>query len=673
MKRRKIVALMLTSVMALSACTVVPVEDTSETEETSAEVTDFGSIRAQDDFYGYVNAQSLYEADIEDNNGSAGAFVDIQNIVDDQVDGIIDEIVNGDRSTYTPGSNEQLIYDFYYQVLDASTGGTCMSDEDISYLNDLAQQILDTTSIEEYLELCGTLYTDWKVNPIFGGNVETDLNNSSQGSIQIRPFTSPSGDALSDIILGGYSAQNAATSFRTVLIDFGMDYEEAQERSMTDASFIMSIANGSDLDLIELISEDWGESMNHAIYRSNEEINELCPNVGIEGIMTTLNIDTTLVNGVYLWDEGQLSTIDSLLTDENLPVWQDIALLSLIGSLTDYLPEEYGGQPVLYSNDLYARDIVNNILITEMGEEYAERYLDEQTVADVTLIAQDLTDEYIEIIGDCEWLSDEGKEAIIAKLNSMEYFIGADEPHEIDPDDALLIGDTVFETMRNLNVRDYEDNIDKLINGVERNGFEGMPPHIVNACYMPDINAIDITLAIMNAPFYSADQTYWQNLGGIGSVVGHEISHAFDNHGMLFDMYGNFNPTWMPEGDREAFDEMASRVADYYSGYTILDIHSVDGELTLGENLADMSGVECILSIADNNDQRQEILENYARVWAAVTPKDNALYYLYEDVHSPDLIRVNAVVPIFDCFYEIYDVQEGDGMYVAPEDRVRRW
>jgi predicted metalloendopeptidase len=270
-------------------------------------------------------------------------------------------------------------------------------------------------------------------------------------------------------------------------------------------------------------------------------------------------------------------------------------------------------------------------------------------------------------------LSDEGKELIIAKLNNMLFFIGADEPHEVDPEDADLIGETVFDTMHNINIRRYEDKIDKLTDGNERNGFIQMSPQTVNACYMPDINSINITLGIMSAPFYDRNNTYWQNLGGIGTVVGHEISHAFDNTGMLYDMYGNYAPDWIPECDRDAFDEMASHISDYYSGLTILDIHPVDGELTLGENLADISGVQCVLEIAENNEQRQQIFEQYALIWGYTMPKDSALDYLYLDVHSPNVIRVNAVVPLFDCFYEIYGVEEGDGMYVAPSDRVRRW
>ena len=672
MRRSKAAASLLAFMVLLSGCTMAP-PVTEETEETSVEVYDFEGIRAQDDFYGFINAENLLTCDIEDTHGMGGPVSEIDIEISDRLEGIIHEIVNGDRDSYAPGSNEQLIYDYYYQALEASTGGSFASEDDIAYVNDVISGILSVSTIDEYLTMCGDLYTNWGVDPIIGGGVDTDLANSSAGSVLLEPFSSPDGSPLENIVKGGTYAQVLASSIRMVLIDFGVDPEEAEQRSVADASLVLDIAYGTDIELIKALEEDFSESMNRALFRTNDEIDALCPNIGIDGFMKTLGMDGNPKDGVYIWDEGQLATIDSLLTDENLECWKDIAILRFVREVVDYLPDELGGSEVLYENDYYAIRNVEQVLETELGEEYAERYLDEQTVEDVTNMAETIRDEYIVIISDCEWLSDEGKELIIAKLNNMLFFIGADEPHEVDPEDADLIGDTVFDTMHNINIRRYEDKIDKLTDGNERNGFIQMSPQTVNACYMPDINSINITLGIMSAPFYYRDNTYWQNLGGIGTVVGHEISHAFDNTGMLYDMYGNYAPDWIPECDRDAFDEMASHISDYYSGLTILDIHPVDGELTLGENLADISGVQCVLEIAENNEQRQQIFEQYALIWGYTMPKDSALDYLYLDVHSPNVIRVNAVVPLFDCFYEIYGVEEGDGMYVAPSDRVRRW
>ncbi len=673
MKLRKLVALALASAAVVSGCTasVTPPVETAGTE-AAEEVLDVSSIRAQDDFYGYVNASNLIEADIE-NDGSTGSFEQIDDLIDERLDGIIDEIKSADRDSFASGSNEQIIYDAYYQALDASTGGSPTNEEDIAYIDSMAASILNVSTIEEYLDICGTLYKEWGVNPLFGDRIDTDINNSASGSIIIVPFESPTGDELEDVVIGGYSAQSVASSIKFALITYDVDPGDAEQRSISDAQMIMDIAYATDFDTLETINEDWIETLHIMQFKTNDQIDELCPNIGISGIMRTYGLTDTPCDGVYIIDEEQLVAIDSMITEDNLECWKDIALMAFANAVADYLPEDYGGVPVLYSNDMYARTVIKMDFANQLGEEYVERYYDEQAVEEVTEMTHSLVNEYVDIINECEWLSEEGKVSIINKLNSMEYFIGADEPHAVDPLDADLIGNTLFQTIRNMNVRGYEEQIDKLTNGVERNGFVSMSPQTVNACYMPDMNSINITLGIMNDPFYSTQNDYWQNLGGIGAVVGHEISHAFDNIGMNYDMNGNYNPDWMPEEDREAFDQMAQHVSEYYSNQTILDIHNVDGELTLPENLADISGVECILRLADNNDQRQEILENYATIWASVSPKDSALELLYSDSHSPNITRVNAVVALFDCFYEIYDVQEGDGMYVAPEDRVTRW
>ena len=177
----------------------------------------------------------------------------------------------------------------------------------------------------------------------------------------------------------------------------------------------------------------------------------------------------------------------------------------------------------------------------------------------------------------------------------------------------------------------------------------------------------------MDAPFYDKDASYYTNLGGIGSIIGHEISHAFDYHSMWFDMNGNYNPEWMPQEDRDAFEEVALSISEYYSSYTVLTYHNVDGDLTIGENMADISGLEVILRMAGDLDAKKEIFENFAVCFASVSTRDIALSSLSSDSHSPNQIRVNATVALFPEFYEIYEVTSEDLMYVQEDCRVRRW
>ena len=673
MKRKGMIALLLT-LSLIPGCGVVPAAIPDQNTVVAEEAPfDPDSIRPGDDYNGYVNAKDLLKADLDEYKGRYGSFTGLSEKVNDRLDDIIEDIVKENRDSYAPGSNGQLICDVYTQVLEASTGGSFMNDDDIKSMQATVDEIYNTTTIDEFLKVCGKLYSGWGVDPIFGVDIDTDMKDSSSGSISLRPFRSPVGNSLKYICTGGHMGQAAEVQMRNMLIDFGMDSAEAKERSVADVKMIIDIALATDLELVDSIGEDWATALQTAKYKSNEEFDALCPNMGTDGILLSLGMDNRLTKGIYLWDEGQITAIDALLTDEHLKEWQDIALVCFRSSIMEYLSEEYGGTPVLYSNDKYAKEAVKIALPKELGEEYVKRWYDSKAVEEVTDITEAIVEEYKEMIKDCSWLSEKGKSAIRQKLDNMAYFIGADEPHTVDPADAELIGHSVFETRYRLNLKKYEEQMDMLRSGVERNGFRTMAPQTVNACYSPDMNAINITLAIIGAPFYSPDQSYYQNLGGIGAVVGHEISHAFDNHGMMFDMNGNYDPEWIPEEDRKAFDDMAQHIEEYYSKQKILDIHPVDGELTLGENLADISGVDCVLRLTDNNAQRKELLENYARIWAEISPKDDVLNQLYSDVHSPAIARVNAVVPLFDPYYEIYGVKEGDALYVAPEDRVKRW
>jgi predicted metalloendopeptidase len=176
----------------------------------------------------------------------------------------------------------------------------------------------------------------------------------------------------------------------------------------------------------------------------------------------------------------------------------------------------------------------------------------------------------------------------------------------------------------------------------------------------------------MFAPFLDENADYATNLGTLGATLGHEISHAFDSSGVLYDAYGNYNPDIMPEVDVEAFKERQQKVIDYYDGFTVLGSH-VNGKKTLAENLADISGLQCALAIAAEPEEQKKVFEGYARSWECLIIDKYAKDQLDTDEHAPDMIRVNAVVACFDEFYEIYDVKEDDAMYVAPEERIRRW
>ena len=165
----------------------------------------------------------------------------------------------------------------------------------------------------------------------------------------------------------------------------------------------------------------------------------------------------------------------------------------------------------------------------------------------------------------------------------------------------------------------------------------------------------------------------YKNLGMLGHVIAHEMNQAFDSISIVFDKNGCYDPEFIEQADRDTYKTLQEKVIDYYQNYKILDIYSIDGEKTLGENIADIGAMECLVNITDNKEEIRQILEGEAQEWAALTEITEVLTKLEGDTHSPGEARVNAVISSVDKFYEVYDIKESDKMYVAPENRIKVW
>jgi putative endopeptidase len=218
------------------------------------------------------------------------------------------------------------------------------------------------------------------------------------------------------------------------------------------------------------------------------------------------------------------------------------------------------------------------------------------------------------------------------------------------------------------NLSDYDlSRIDKKVDKSEWD----VTPQTVNAFYDPSNNEILITASIIQAPFYDSSYTYEQNLGGTGWTIAHELSHAFDSSGSLYDENGNYNDWWTEE-DKEKYNEYCQSIIEYYNNYQI-NGKNVNGELTLGENIADLAAMQCLAVVMGDDDGLKQVFEWATYTFAIKTTDDYQTYLLNNDTHSPCKVRMNASLSSCDAFYKVFDVNEGDGMYIAPEDRVGIW
>lgn len=345
---------------------------------------------------------------------------------------------------------------------------------------------------------------------------------------------------------------------------------------------------------------------------------------------------------------------------------------------TDYSVEE-AANPFLKSvamkvtmeHERMAAYVVSGLLGSEISELYAKYYYTEEMDAELQKMYEDIVLSYDELIREATWLTENTREDLLKKLHNMVFVSGGGIPHEVHAEDAKVIGEDAFCTMVNVNKRKVQrakENIGKKLNKAE----SSMLSQVVNSQYSP-CNTFTITVAIMHAPYFDVNADYATNLGGLGMVMAHEIGHAFDSNCIAYDADGVYNPDRICKEDQEKIAARLKQMEAYYSEFTIMDIYHVDGVKTSGENYADKGAMECLMHIVKTKEEQKELFENYAYIWCMLTEDSLAIDNLMEDVHSPNEVRVNAVLSSTKEFYDLYDVTEGDGMYVAPEKRISRW
>ena len=271
------------------------------------------------------------------------------------------------------------------------------------------------------------------------------------------------------------------------------------------------------------------------------------------------------------------------------------------------------------------------------------------------------------------FLEEKTKEKAILKLSTIVIKMGY--PDFVNEVYSKLVVDkdsSFFDSATSVRAKLVMNNLKKLYKPVDRSEW-AMPGHMVNACYNPSANDITFPAAILQKPFYSIDQTISQNLGGIGAVIGHEISHAFDNNGAQFDEKGNLS-NWWTERDYQGFKESTQKMIEQFDG---IPFHGgkVKGELVVSENIADNGGVAVTLEIMHNikNANFKEYFENWARIWCQKAREEYILLLLNNDVHSPAKLRANITLRNFPEWYETFGVTEKDQMYIEPSKRIIIW
>ena len=422
---------------------------------------------------------------------------------------------------------------------------------------------------------------------------------------------------------------------------------------------------------------------------SLSELKSIVKNLPIDKLLNKYGVSG--YNRFALFDEGHIKELDSYYTQEHLPVMKEILKLAVLENVASfYTTQDYfkifvdiyagitgesSSNPQLISNMLAAYELVKlkpELIGSYLNVKYDEKYFTETEKLEIIELVNKIKDHYIEVINSSNWLGNATKEEAIKKITNLKVNVGYVQK-ENETSNLKLVrkedGGTIISNLVLLNQSEASE-LQSIINkkmDMEIDQFKA------NAYYNPLDNSINFPSGFRE--IYRTAKDKYEIYAYGGAIVGHEISHAFDNNGSKYDENGNLKNWWSDE-DQAKFDSLKKKIADYYSNYEVLGM-KVNGDLTVGENIADLAGVKTIISIMEEENATKEdfkkFFEAYAKLWNEFTTKELVQMQLLSDTHSPNKVRVNAVLSSMDKFYEVYDIKEGDKMYVAPLDRVGLW
>ena len=326
--------------------------------------------------------------------------------------------------------------------------------------------------------------------------------------------------------------------------------------------------------------------------------------------------------------------------------------------------------------------IIDNQLGDLLGQLYVEKYFKPEAKVRMMELVNNLQTTFAARIQNLDWMSDETKVQALDKLNAFTKKIAYPDKWR-DYSTVMVSRASFLGNIRSASQYAYNDMISRYGQPVDKTRW-GMTPPTINAYYSPSNNEIAFPAGILQFPFFDFGADDALNYGGIGAVIGHEITHGFDDNGSQYAADGNLK-NWWTEEDQKKFKARANQVVEQYNAYTVLDTVHVNGRLTLGENIADLGGLSMAYDAFTKTRQfregkkidgltpAQRFFINWAQVWRSNTLPETAAQLILTDSHSPGMHRANGPVVNIDAWYEAFNVQPGDKMYKAPEQRIRIW
>ncbi len=630
------------------------------------------NIRIQDDLYTYVNQKTLDELVIPDDKPTAGGFAKLADGVEKIMMGEFEAMA---ESKSYPNDYLKRACELFAIAKDAdrkAAHGITPALKNLSLLNEIG-------SLEDF----GRVYKKLLARGIpvpFDLGADTDMKNTKQrlpylqGARVILPdatYYRPEMAAQKEQLIGLWTNATKMLMTKTDLSP------EDQEKYVADTLAFDEILAG-----LVKTNEEWSKYV---------EMYNPMPTSDVAGMLSTVDFEAILsdVFGrvpeiIVVTEPRYFGGFTSVLNSETLELYKHWAYVTGLLRGCSYLSEELRelggmymraitGVAVMPSIEKFAYNLASGTYSEPVGIYYGEKYFGEEAKKDITEIVYQIIDAYKERIKTNEILGEATREKAILKLSTMGVKMGyPDKVRAIYEKLVFNPEDSLYDIVLTLSEIRAEDMFAQLDQPTDPTNW-AMPGHLVNACYDPFVNDITFPAAILQPPFYSLKQTRSENLGGIGAVIGHEISHAFDSNGAKCDENGNIN-NWWTEDDFKRFEAKVNQMIEQFDGIE-LPWGRVNGAFIVSENMADNGGMAVTLHIMSKMDgaSYEEYFCNWARVWCQKARPEYSKLLLSVDVHGPCILRANMPPRNFSEWYSAFDVTENDQMYIAPEKRIVIW
>ena len=631
------------------------------------------TVRIQDDLYEAVNGEWLKTAVIPDDRPTTGGFSTLAQEVEKTMMADFKAFSEGTKSTDIPEMRYAI--SLYKKVLDAERRNR----EGIAPVLPLLEKIKFLETPEDLNKVSAEFFLQGLSLPI-DMDVDVDMADATKHSFLLTgpaiilpdtPFYEE-GNESGKKLLGVYK------DMAEKILKFSPLSEDEQKTFLEDTLAYDALIAGKVKSQLE-----WSEYYKNHNPMDVDEVAACVAPFDIKKLLTDLYGDNA-PKVLIAYDPKAIKEMNGYFSSENFKLYVHWLYVKTLVKATACLSLELKTLGTTYRRALTgvvsdpvlekeAYQIASSFYSEPVGVYYGRTYFGEEAKKDVVSLVHKIIDTYKLRMKKNTFLQESTKEQAIKKLSTIVVKMGyPDEIREIWSRLVFDEDDSLYESVNKIRAVKKKDMLDRLNKPVDRTEWV-MPGHMVNACYNPSSNDITFPAAILQKPFYSLSQSVSENLGGIGAVIGHEISHAFDNNGANFDENGNLKNWWLEE-DFNAFKELTKDMIEQFDG---IEFHGgkVNGELTVSENIADNGGMGVTLEIMHTLDNAnfKEYFMNWARVWCVKAKEEYIQLLLANDVHSPAVLRANMSPRNFSEWYEAFDVTDKDQMYIAPEKRISIW